>query len=236
MSRMARHATICLMNAPDLLSQALRKARALLEGETPLNRDCGGLCGAACCQPDEDGLGGMLLFPGEAAFYHPMPEGFQIEREDSVVPGGQLLTCEGRCQRQDRPLACRLFPWRSCWRRAGNRSLQPDPRWPLCPLDALGDDGAVSGLCAGGAGGGKGAFPGARGPRVPDPANGVSERPDQAIVGGGGGIMIWQRAECYREINDRTGARRLPAAGGCHPDGAERFSARPSASTWIRPG
>ena len=85
MSRMARHATICLMNAPDLLSQALRKARALLEGETPLNRDCGGLCGAACCQPDEDGLGGMLLFPGEAAFYHPMPEGFQIEREDSEL-------------------------------------------------------------------------------------------------------------------------------------------------------
>ncbi len=147
MSRMARHATICLMNAPDLLSQALRKARVLLEGETPLNRDCGGLCGAACCQPDEDGLGGMLLFPGEASFYHPMPEGFQIEREDSVVPGGQLLTCEGRCQRQDRPLACRLFPLAILLEEGGEPQLQPDPRaWPVCPLMPSGMMGLSAGF------------------------------------------------------------------------------------------
>ena len=34
---------------------------------TPLAGDCGALCGAACCQPDEDGQGGMFLFPGERA-------------------------------------------------------------------------------------------------------------------------------------------------------------------------
>ena len=30
---------------------------------TPLAGDCGVLCGAACCQPDEDGQGGMSSFP-----------------------------------------------------------------------------------------------------------------------------------------------------------------------------
>ena len=43
----------------------LEKARALLENVTPMNRDCGRICGAACCQPDEEGHGGVFLFPGE---------------------------------------------------------------------------------------------------------------------------------------------------------------------------
>ena len=44
--------------------EAVKQARDLLERVTPLRRDCGGVCGAACCQSDEDGQGGMLLFPG----------------------------------------------------------------------------------------------------------------------------------------------------------------------------
>ena len=43
------------------------QARALVGGLTPLKSDCGALCGAACCQADEDGQGGMYLFPGEEA-------------------------------------------------------------------------------------------------------------------------------------------------------------------------
>ena len=31
------------------------RARALIGDRTPLRIDCGKLCGAACCQPDEDG-------------------------------------------------------------------------------------------------------------------------------------------------------------------------------------
>ena len=43
----------------------LMKARTLLMNVTPMARDCGRSCGAACCQPDEDGQGGVYLFPGE---------------------------------------------------------------------------------------------------------------------------------------------------------------------------
>ena len=48
-------------------------ARALLKDLTPLKRDCGRSCGAACCQSDEDGQGGMLLFPGEEKLYAALP-------------------------------------------------------------------------------------------------------------------------------------------------------------------
>ena len=41
------------------------RARALIGERTPLQSDCGKLCGAACCQPGEDRQGGMYLFPGE---------------------------------------------------------------------------------------------------------------------------------------------------------------------------
>lgn len=46
------------------LLEPILAARKLLENMTPLKRDCGRACGAACCQSDEDGQGGMLLFPG----------------------------------------------------------------------------------------------------------------------------------------------------------------------------
>ena len=94
------------MNASD----ALARARALLADITPLKDDCGRVCGHACCAPDEDGQGGMLLFPGEEIFYSPLPNGFLLSPDASVVPNGRLLTCAGECARKDRPLACRLFP------------------------------------------------------------------------------------------------------------------------------
>ena len=56
--------------------EAVLEARRLLECVTPLKTDCGRACGGACCQPDEDGQGGMLLFPGEEALYADLPEGF----------------------------------------------------------------------------------------------------------------------------------------------------------------
>lgn len=105
-------------------------ARELLENVTPLRLDCGRYCGGACCQSDEDGQGGMLLFPGEEALYDPLPEGFSITRDDGVMPGALLLTCNGQCNRANRPLSCRLFP------------LLPTPTgcrldrraWAVCPL------------------------------------------------------------------------------------------------------
>lgn len=124
------------MNTPDFTASALVKAKEKLLEPTPLNRDCGKLCDAACCQVDEDGQGGMLLFPGEAGLYgNQLPEGFDILPDHSVMPEGQLLTCEGFCRREDRPLACRLFPLVIWLEEAGEPRLTLDPRaWPLCPL------------------------------------------------------------------------------------------------------
>ena len=60
--------------------EALLTARALTAEVTPLKTDCGRACGGLCCQPDETGRGGMLLFPGEAALYLDKP-GFTVTED-----------------------------------------------------------------------------------------------------------------------------------------------------------
>lgn len=117
--------------------EAVLAARELLETVTPLKSDCGRACGGACCQPDEDGQGGMLLFPGEEALYEILPEGFSIREDDAVLPGLKLLTCDGVCERKNRPLSCRLFPMLPT--RTGAKM---DRRaWAVCPLMESGKRG-----------------------------------------------------------------------------------------------
>ena len=117
--------------------EAVLAARDLLETVTPLKSDCGRACGGACCQPDEDGPGGMLLFPGEEALYEILPEGFSIREDDAVLPGLKLLTCDGVCERKNRPLSCRLFPMLPT--RTGAKM---DRRaWAVCPLMESGKRG-----------------------------------------------------------------------------------------------
>ena len=88
--------------------EALHMARALLDAPTPLKRDCGRLCDRICCRPDETGKGGMLLFPGEEALYDHDPD-FEVTGCDDI-PSGRLITCLKPCDREKRPLSCRLFP------------------------------------------------------------------------------------------------------------------------------
>ena len=92
--------------------EALLAARALTEAVTPLRADCGRACGHACCQPDETGRGGMLLFPGEEALYRDKA-GFAVSRDGSLGIPALLLTCGGSCDRTERPLSCRLR-WLCC--------------------------------------------------------------------------------------------------------------------------
>ncbi|MEG1472022.1 MAG: hypothetical protein RSD76_06230, partial [Clostridia bacterium] len=56
--------------------KVLSAARELLADVTPLKTNCGKLCGGACCQADESGENGMLLFPFEETFYEKPIEGF----------------------------------------------------------------------------------------------------------------------------------------------------------------
>ncbi len=117
--------------------EAVIRARELLKDATPLKGDCGRVCGGACCQSDEDGQGGMLLFPGEEALYAPLPDGWRIQRDDGAIPGALLLLCDGACERDRRPLACRLFPLLPV--RGG--CIMDRRGWAVCPLMACGKRG-----------------------------------------------------------------------------------------------
>ena len=113
-------------------------ARALLECLTPLKTDCGRLCAAACCQGDEET--GMLLFPGEETLYEAcafagvLPLHFALGGTQA-----RLLVCKGRCERENRPLACRLFPLFLRFKEDGTTKLRMDPRAKaVCPLTDYG--------------------------------------------------------------------------------------------------
>lgn len=132
--------------------RALREARALLKDQTPMRADCGRLCNAACCQSDETGENGMLLFPFEESFYKEPIEGFayHLADDDTLFKGGKRLVCQGRCVRDQRPLACRLFPLRiriQSDESGDNMQAVPelDPRaFCCCPLLDGGDINALS--------------------------------------------------------------------------------------------
>lgn len=118
--------------------EAVARAREMLENVTPLKRDCGRICGAACCAPDEDGQGGMLLFPGEERLYEALPPGCTLRTDDSVMPGMKLMICSGVCERSARPLSCRIFPLTPVLSLREGRerlSVRMDPRaFSVCPL------------------------------------------------------------------------------------------------------
>ena len=98
------------------MDAAVSAAREKLKNVTPLKKDCGRVCGARCCRPLEGEETGMLLFPGEAEAYADR-EGWTVRHASQ----GGMVVCPGTCDREERPLSCRLFP--------------------LLPL--IGDDGAI---------------------------------------------------------------------------------------------
>lgn len=107
---------------------ALEEARTLLADQTPLKADCGRICGAACCQSEGAGDNGMLLYPGEEAYYREAPWARLIPEERT---GGFRLVCRGWCPRENRPLACRIFPLITL---PGGRVRRDIRAWPVCPL------------------------------------------------------------------------------------------------------
>ena len=122
------------------MSNAVLRARALLGDLTPLTTDCGRLCGGACCQGDEQT--GMLLFPDEERcfegcnFGHVLPANFSLAGKEA-----HLFVCNGHCDRENRPLACRLFPLFLRFRKDGLTRIRMDPRaFDVCPLCDYGLD------------------------------------------------------------------------------------------------
>ncbi len=116
--------------------ERILKARSLFERATPLRSDCGRLCGSACCHPDESGKGGMLLLPGEAAFYSHCN---WASIENSAF--GQILQCSGKCPRNERPFGCRIFPLVIIEEKDHPTVAMDRRAWPVCPLMESGQEG-----------------------------------------------------------------------------------------------
>ncbi len=79
----------------------IEKCYDILRRETPLRFDCGKLCGGFCCKGDENT--GMILFAGEEKFLDPS---IKIKENDGV----KYAVCNGSCNRNKRPLSCRIYP------------------------------------------------------------------------------------------------------------------------------
>lgn len=96
---------------------------------TPLTVDCGVLCEGACCKGDEQT--GMRLFPHEES-------SLDITEIES---GERLAVCNGSCDRSQRPLACRIFPFFPTIDEKGKIFVEPDYRaFRLCPLLSHSDE------------------------------------------------------------------------------------------------
>ena len=115
------------------MATALVEARELLKDITPLRMDCGQVCGGACCRSLDGERTGMLLFPGEDAFYRGRP-GYEVLETET----GPLLVCDGTCERAERPLSCRLFPVLPVVRAEGVKVAMDARARAACPLAGQG--------------------------------------------------------------------------------------------------
>lgn len=121
----------------------------VLDGVTPLEGDCGRLCGKKCCSLRGEGGLGVYLFPGEEKVFGPEGPWFRVVGSPGEVghftgPRPFLLDCRGKCPRDRRPLACRLFPLAPRLDREGSLELILDPdALFICPLVKLDDPGAL---------------------------------------------------------------------------------------------
>lgn len=86
------------------VEKTIEKVYKILKNTTPLKSDCGKLCGGECCNGDEDT--GMILFPGEELFFE-NEKSFNVKKTSD---GKNILICNGRCDRERRPISCRIFP------------------------------------------------------------------------------------------------------------------------------
>ena len=115
------------------MSDSLGQAREILRDVTPLRVDCGQICGGACCRSLPGERTGMLLFPGEEAYYQGKP-GYEL-LETATVP---LVVCAGSCDRGERPLSCRLFPLLPVLRAEGVKVAMDARARAVCPLATQG--------------------------------------------------------------------------------------------------
>jgi len=104
----------------------------LFDKVTPIrNFDCGKLCQKKCCKGD----GGMYLFPGEdKVFEFLKPDWAVVEKShfeydyNGKRNAAKICTCNGICDRYQRPLACRIFPLTPYINAEDRLEITVDPR------------------------------------------------------------------------------------------------------------
>ena len=107
---------------------------------TPTPFDCGKLCNKACCGDSgaDDDETGMYLFPGEKALFLNHPN-YKVVSSDFCYGknNADIVICKGPCERDSRPLSCRIFPLIPYFRQSSGLSIVRDPRaYAVCPLSA----------------------------------------------------------------------------------------------------
>lgn len=106
----------------DKYEKLYAEVNRIIGNKTPLKKDCGLLCGRACCKGDSET--GMLLFPFEESILN-------VTEKDGV----RLAVCEGGCKRYERPVSCRIFPFFPYVTADGKIKVIPDVRGiGVCPL------------------------------------------------------------------------------------------------------
>jgi len=109
-----------------------KKAYRMLDNITPLKFDCGLLCKSRCCKGDNET--GMHLYPGEEVMQN---SNKLIKIMDKLFDGEKIkfAVCNGKCDRRNRPLACRVFPLVPYISQDGRLHIVGDPRAKhICPL------------------------------------------------------------------------------------------------------
>lgn len=113
------------------VTEAYEAAYAALDELTPIPADCGRLCRKKCCRGGKDD--GMLLFFREDEFLDGQ-RFLKLSARDFAGGTAQMAVCRGRCQREWRPLSCRIYPFAPRL-IDGKIEVQPDPRAAFsCPL------------------------------------------------------------------------------------------------------
>ena len=113
-------------------SETILRAYAAIGERTPLCSDCGALCGAACCESDGDGQGGVCLLPGEKDLIGDA-EWMEISHDPSMDT--EMIVCTAMCEREKRPFLCRVFPLCPAIGRDGKWTVRMDARArAMCPL------------------------------------------------------------------------------------------------------
>lgn len=118
--------------------EIIAKAYSIIGDLTPLATDCGALCDKACCAADEDGQGGVYLFPGEEELIAGADWCDIINDPEEIAP---MAVCTSPCTRDMRPLACRIFPLTPVFSK-GVWTVRMDVRArAMCPLARSGVKG-----------------------------------------------------------------------------------------------